>query len=111
MLLPSPRVPASPTPGTPRPGCLTLCPFFSEEVILAEDETDVEQRHPFDGNCSEPGLRLGDRGLGPEASRGGHSGSQPCQEHTQGPVSSGWLQEWGYCSLGGVLDLPLPLLL
>lgn len=26
-----------------------------EEVILAEDEADGEQRHPFDGNCSEPG--------------------------------------------------------
>lgn len=38
--------------------------FSLEEVILAEDETDVEQRHPFDGNCSEPSMKAGPRGVG-----------------------------------------------
>lgn len=42
---------------------LTLL-FSSEEVILAEDETDVEQRHPFDGNCPEPSMELNARGVG-----------------------------------------------
>lgn len=43
----------------------TLTLFFSsEEVILAEDETDVEQRHPFDGNCSEPSMKADPRGVG-----------------------------------------------
>ncbi|KAK2087477.1 Voltage-dependent P/Q-type calcium channel subunit alpha-1A [Saguinus oedipus] len=36
----------------------------AEEVILAEDETDGEQRHPFDGNCSEPTSGVGPRGDG-----------------------------------------------
>lgn len=40
---------------------LTLCSSSSEEVILAEDETDGEQRHPFDGNCAEPDLGGGER--------------------------------------------------
>lgn len=33
-------------------------------MILAEDETDVEQRHPFDGNCSEPSMKGNPRGVG-----------------------------------------------
>lgn len=36
-----------------------MCSSSLEEVILAEDETDGEQRHPFDGNCSEPGSGCG----------------------------------------------------
>uniref|UniRef100_A0A2K5X3R1 Voltage-dependent P/Q-type calcium channel subunit alpha n=1 Tax=Macaca fascicularis TaxID=9541 RepID=A0A2K5X3R1_MACFA len=36
----------------------------AEEVILAEDETDGEQRHPFDGNRSEPTSGVGPRGEG-----------------------------------------------
>lgn len=50
-----------------RRGVLTLCPSSLEEVILAEDEADVEQRHPFDGNCSPPSWRRpggGQPGLG-----------------------------------------------
>lgn len=39
-----------------------MCSSSSEEVILAEDETDGEQRHPFDGNCSEPGSGVDPRG-------------------------------------------------
>lgn len=53
---------ASP-PESPSDRTLTLL-FSSEEVILAEDETDVEQRHPFDGNCSEPSMTAGPRGAG-----------------------------------------------
>lgn len=56
-----------------RPWSLTLCSSSLEEVILAEDETDGEQRHPFDGNCSEPGSGVGPRGdgeLGPLVRRG-----------------------------------------
>jgi len=49
---------------------LTMCSCSSEEVILAEDETDGEQRHPFDGNCSEPGLGVG---MGPREHRGNQS--------------------------------------
>lgn len=48
-----------------RPSGRTLTLLFSsEEVILAEDETDVEQRHPFDGNCSEPSMKAGPGGVG-----------------------------------------------
>ena len=53
LALPGPR---ERVPGEPRRRwSLTLCSSSAEEVILAEDETDGEQRHPFDGNCSEPG--------------------------------------------------------
>lgn len=77
------------TPGeSSRQWSLTLCSSSSEEVILAEDETDGEQRHPFDGNCSEPGSggpqgRWGNRRLGPKGcSGGGCSGSRWRQEQT-----------------------------
>lgn len=48
-----------------------MCSSSSEEVILAEDETDGEQRHPFDGNSSEPAQggsqgRWGSRPCGPK---------------------------------------------
>lgn len=59
LLIPGPREP-SPGEACRRWG-LPVCSSSSEEVILAEDETDGEQRHPFDGNCSEPG-----RGGGPQ---------------------------------------------
>lgn len=42
-------------------------------MILAEDETDGEQRHPFDGNCPEPGSGEGPRTegkLGPLGPKG-----------------------------------------
>lgn len=53
-------VQGNPSPGeSSRRWSLTMCSSSSEEVILAEDETDGEQRHPFDGNCSEPGSRGG----------------------------------------------------
>lgn len=53
-----------------------MCSSSSEEVILAEDETDGEQRHPFDGNSSEPG-----------------SGGSPGRGGT-GPWSSGASRGW-----------------
>ena len=54
---------------------LTMCSCSSEEVILAEDETDGEQRHPFDGNCSEPGLGVG---MGPREHRRSQSWGTGC---------------------------------
>jgi len=60
LLPPDPR---EPSPGEAcRCWSLTMCSSSLEEVILAEDETDGEQRHPFDGNCSEPGSGVGPRG-------------------------------------------------
>ena len=49
---PPPRDPLA----APRP---TETPaFLSEEVILAEDETEGEPRHPFDGKCPAPAHAL-----------------------------------------------------
>lgn len=67
FLLPGPRENSS-----SKCRILTLCSSSSEEVILAEDETDGEQRHPFDGNRSEPTSGVGPRGEG--RSCGGESG-------------------------------------
>ena len=59
LLLPCPREPIPRRVPQILEHKLTMCSCSSEEVILAEDETDGEQRHPFDGNCSEPGLGVG----------------------------------------------------
>lgn len=81
-------------------------------MILAEDETDGEQRHPFDGNCPEPGLGEGPRTEGKlghlvqRASRGWMFRAQVTPRTNLRPdqAQEAW-QMAGICLLEVFLDL------